>query len=379
MSNRPFLAGALVLAVAMGVGRFAYTPLLAIMRVDAGLTVSMAGVLASINLAGYLVGAALGMLPLLRTHRRAYVIAAPILVALLTAAMALGPAVWPTARFVTGVASGVSFVLVTSLLLDYLHGRASTYGAAILFSGVGIGIAGSGALVAAFARLGGSSAAWLGTGVVSLLLLIAFVRWLPADSSPPAPDASAGRGGLGAPFVWLSIAYGIEGAAYVIPATFLVVLIRQTPAIAGLADAAWIVVGLVAIPSMAFVAMATRRFGAPRALIVATAVQALTFLGPILLPGALGVAVIAVGLGGTFIVITALSTAIGRSMAPHRSNFVVGLMTVIYGAGQVAGPLLATWISLTTGSYRPALVDASIALVAGTVALIVGIGRTAPA
>ena len=350
MSNRPFLAGALVLAVAMGVGRFAYTPLLAIMRVDAGLTVSMAGVLASINLAGYLVGAALGMLPLLRTHRRAYVIAAPILVALLTAAMALGPAVWPTARFVTGVASGVSFVLVTSLLLDYLHGRASTYGAAILFSGVGIGIAGSGALVAAFARLGGSSAAWLGTGVVSLLLLIAFVRWLPADSSPPAPDASAGRGGLGAPFVWLSIAYGIEGAAYVIPATFLVVLIRQTPAIAGLADAAWIVVGLVAIPSMAFVAMATRRFGAPRALIVATAVQALTFLGPILLPGALGVAVIAVGLGGTFIVITALSTAIGRSMAPHRSNFVVGLMTVIYGAGQVAGPLLATWISLTTGS-----------------------------
>jgi predicted MFS family arabinose efflux permease len=375
MSNRPFVAGSLVLAVAMGVGRFAYTPLLAIMRVDAGLSVSMAGVLASTNLAGYLVGAALGMLPTLRRHRRTYVIAAPVAVALLTMAMALGPAVWLAARFLTGVASGISFVLVTSLVFDYLHGRSSTYGAAILFSGVGIGIAGSGALVDAFAHLGGSRAAWIGTGLVSLVLLAAFVRWLPTDTPPPRPDAAAARDRLGVPFVWLAIAYAIEGAAYVIPATFLVVLIRQTPATAGLADIAWIVVGLVAIPSMAIVAIATRRFGAPRSLIVATIVQALTFLGPIVLPGALGVAIIAVGLGGTFIVITALSTAIGRLMAPHRSSFVVGLLTVIYGVGQVVGPLFATWVSLVTGSYRGALIDAAAALALGVVALIVGVGR----
>jgi predicted MFS family arabinose efflux permease len=368
MRLRPFVAGSVVLAVAMGVGRFAYTPLLAIMRVDAGLSVSLAGLLASINLFGYLIGAALGMLPTLRRHRRRYVIAAPVLVGLLTAAMACGPTVWAAARLFTGVASGVSFVLVTSLVLDYVHERPSPAGVAVLFSGVGVGIAGSGILVDAFARIGGSRAAWIGIAAVSLIALALVVRWLPADA-PPATSGSRAGGGLGAPFVALAIAYTIEGAAYVIPATFLVVMIRQAPSIAGLADAAWIVVGLVAIPSIAIATWAARRIGAHRALIVATIVQAVTFLGPILLPGALGVAVIAVGLGGTFIVITALSTSIGRAMWPERSNVIVGLMTVVYGFGQVVGPLFATWVSLTTGSYRGALIDAAIALGAATVAL----------
>ena len=50
-SNALFLAsGALMLAAAMGVGRFAYTPLLPVMEHEAGLSVSMAGVLASANL-----------------------------------------------------------------------------------------------------------------------------------------------------------------------------------------------------------------------------------------------------------------------------------------------------------------------------------------
>lgn len=46
-----FLAsGALILAVAMGVGRFAYTPILPAMERDAGLTVSIASALAFANL-----------------------------------------------------------------------------------------------------------------------------------------------------------------------------------------------------------------------------------------------------------------------------------------------------------------------------------------
>ena len=51
------LAGLAALAVAIGIGRFAFTPILPMMREDAGLSLAQGGWLASANYAGYLLGA----------------------------------------------------------------------------------------------------------------------------------------------------------------------------------------------------------------------------------------------------------------------------------------------------------------------------------
>src|SRR3546814_16415570 len=56
-------SGLVALAVAMGIGRFAFTPLLPMMQNDAGLALTQGGWLASANYLGYLIGAlAAGML-----------------------------------------------------------------------------------------------------------------------------------------------------------------------------------------------------------------------------------------------------------------------------------------------------------------------------
>src|SRR5258705_13829301 len=55
------IAGLLALAVAIGIGRFAFTPLLPMMQEDAGLSVADGGWLASANYAGYLLGALAAM------------------------------------------------------------------------------------------------------------------------------------------------------------------------------------------------------------------------------------------------------------------------------------------------------------------------------
>ena len=53
------LAGLVALAVAMGIGRFAFTPILPMMQHDRGLSVTAGSWLASANYLGYLAGAAI--------------------------------------------------------------------------------------------------------------------------------------------------------------------------------------------------------------------------------------------------------------------------------------------------------------------------------
>ncbi|EQD69563.1 membrane protein containing DUF1228, partial [mine drainage metagenome] len=53
------LTGMILLAIALGIGRFLLTPLLPVMQADAGLSLVGGGWLASVNNLGYLAGALL--------------------------------------------------------------------------------------------------------------------------------------------------------------------------------------------------------------------------------------------------------------------------------------------------------------------------------
>src|SRR5678815_4653060 len=97
-------AGLLSLAAAMGIGRFAFTPVLPLMLDEGRLDVAQGGWLAAANYAGYLAGA----LTASRVPLRAGALAAVALMATatFTAAMALPlPALWLPLRFLAGAAS----------------------------------------------------------------------------------------------------------------------------------------------------------------------------------------------------------------------------------------------------------------------------------
>ena len=86
-------AGLLSLAVAMGIGRFAFTPMLPLMIREGQLDVAWGGWLAAANYAGYLAGALSAARIALSPPRLGS--AALLSTAALTAAMALpGPAPW---------------------------------------------------------------------------------------------------------------------------------------------------------------------------------------------------------------------------------------------------------------------------------------------
>src|SRR5690606_1691747 len=162
MQHRPSavslsISGFIALAVAMGIGRFAFTPLLPMMQSDAGLGLAQGGWLASANYLGYLAGAltaaAIPASPagLLRLGL--------LLVIVTTGLMGLTDSWtgWLAWRFIAGLASAWVLVSTATLCLGRLAALGQPRRAGLVFSGVGMGIAVAGMLCMGLALAGASS------------------------------------------------------------------------------------------------------------------------------------------------------------------------------------------------------------------------------
>jgi hypothetical protein len=349
------MPGLIALAVAMGIGRFAFTPLLPMMQADAGLGLAQGGWLASANYLGYLVGA----LAAIRMHWRPGTIVRTGLAGIVVATAAMAATgehlAWLALRFAAGVASAWVLVFVSS----WGFRRAE-----LVFSGVGAGIAITGlaclGLMAAGAR---SSTAWLALGAVALG---ASATVWGAFSGPPAAAAAAPAASLQwtAQNVRLVACYGVFGFGYIVPATFLPAMARgeiQDPLLFGLF---WPAFGAAAAASTMLVGRA-RRFASDRAIWSAShVVMAIGVL--VAIPGAEGLAggpvgailVATLAVGGTFMVITMLGLQEARRASGAAARPLMAAMTSAFAAGQIAGPLVVS----SMGGYAAALGLAALLL-----------------
>ena len=362
-----------MLAVAMGVGRFAYTPLIPVMEHDVGLSVAMAGALATANLFGYLVGASFAMHPITQGMRLTIVRLSLVGVVLTTALMAGPEQTWLALRFVTGICSGFVLVFASSIVLERAAAEAKQTWPPIFFSGVGLGIAFSGIAVPALGKYG-SNGAWIGIAAVSAVALL-ITGWWFTESAPPASIAQAD---IDEPlprhrttFIWLCAVYTAEAFVYIIPATFLVAIIAKIPELAHYAALTWVFVGLAAAFTTFGWIPAAARLGKARSLALALALQAIGIAAPVFSHSAFAVILAGVALGGTFIAITLFAAGLGRDIFPRETSAAVSRLTALYSVGQIVGPIVATQLALRFGSYQPALLAASIVAAIATVVTLV--------
>jgi MFS family permease len=233
----------------MGIGRFAFTPILPMMLRDGVITLEQGSLLATANYLGYLLGAlsCMGM-PWLRRRLgtgmpglAALTRYGLTITALLTVAMALPvPASWPWLRFGAGYITGIVFVCASGWCLGQLArlGRASLGG--IIYTGPGIGIAGSGLAASAMAAQGHHSAtAWWVFGLMAAALTAMVWPVFQGQEAPPIASTSesgtkhATPGQMAEQGIFV-LAYGLAGFGYIITATFLPVIAR-----AALPDSHW--------------------------------------------------------------------------------------------------------------------------------------------
>ncbi len=359
---------AAVLAAAMGIGRFVYTPILPLMTSEAGLTPQAAGHLATANYVGYLVGALAGAFsPRLARSMWACRLSLIVLVISLAAMPLTGNALaWMALRLAAGVASALVFVIAVNTVLDHLHGH-PPHLPGWAFGGVGIGIALSAGLVFILpARTGWQGAWWLAAACTAVLSAAA---WFMSTATAESDTKSAGdqRKKPHRPFAFLFGSYTLEGIGYIIAGTFLVAAIAQhSPGRLG--TGAWLLVGLAAIPSAAVWARLSSRFSHPTLLTGALLLQAAGIALACTGSGA-GALVGAVLFGGTFIGISTLALAAGRLM---RFPGAVALLTAGYSVGQIIGPVAVS--PLVHNGFRTALAaGAVVVLIAALAAMTIRI------
>jgi predicted MFS family arabinose efflux permease len=365
------LGGILALAAAMGIGRFAYTPILPAMQEAEGLGATQAGLLAAANYGGYLVGAILVAVAVPGPARSRVLRASAVAVAVTTALMAVttGLAAWGVVRFLSGLASAGVLVLASGLVLDDLRrqGRASLSG--WLFSGVGLGIVTSGIVVRATGEKLGWRGDWLALALLATIAIYPCWRWLPlaqSENLSTAKFSQAQPKAIPPALAFLFVAYFLEGIGYIVTGTFLVAIVDRTPGLQGIGADVWIVVGLAVIPSAVLWGTLAGRVGYARALTCAYLLQAVGIVLPIL--GGAGAAFAsAVLFGGTFAGITVLTLTLAGSLALGGSARLIGLLTAVFGVGQMLGPVLAGFIASRAQDFTPALVVASVFVFAGGV------------
>ena len=388
--RKTLASGILALVVAMGIGRFAYTPILPAMQATFGLSNGMSGALASSNYLGYLVGAILAA-AVPSAGRQTFLLRASLIVVVLTTYLVAFTTefwVWMAVRFVAGVASAGVFVFASGAILSVLASMDKQKLSGWLYSGVGLGIAISGVLVLALNKLlpigyvAGWRADWIGMAILATVLLIPCWAWIPRSENeaarprarPESITSTARRRVVLTYLLLLSVAYFLEGTGYIVSGTFLVKIIEELPGLGGFGTSAWILVGLAAIPSTVLWAWAASRAGFVGTLIVAYIVQAIGVVLPVLSGTEWAAALSAILFGGTFMGIVALTITYAREVVPsQQAARAIGMLTAAFGVGQVVGPLVATGLASGPKDFGPSLVAASSALfVSGLLMVAVG-------
>ena len=363
-----FILAITALAVAMGVGRFAFTPILPLMIQEGKVHLAQTAWLSSSNYIGYLVGA----LSLLKSKRHPlFVVLGLTLVTLTTWLASLSSFGWLLVlRFLAGVASAWVLVSISAFAINWLKSR-QVASSGLIYTGVGIGITLTGlicsyfifqsatATIAAQSSLSPlSSRLWQYLGVIALLatLLVTFLlakinsqfastaaaKAHPSKASPTDPTTSIIPAKL--KLANVLTAYGLFGFGYILPATFLPQIAKQW--LSGQSYLLiWPFFGLAAALSVVLSQGLQRRYNNVSLLGVWRVSQIIMAVGtllPALWQSLAGLMLSALMVGGTFMVVTMAGLQVAASQVTHYPKYnLSALMTASFAFGQLIGPLTA--------------------------------------
>jgi MFS family permease len=367
------LAGLTAIAVAMGIGRFAFTPILPMMQQDAGLSVAGGAWLASANYFGFLLGAVWGIS--LRIPHTILVRWSLVVIGVVTLWMGFEHRfwVWLVLCALAGIANAWAQIFAFAWCMEILAAVRRPLLNSVVFAGVGTGIAIAGGFCLVLMQANaGSAQAWIGLGLLSLVATIFIWRTFGIDKDATVEknyQAATQAKLWHADSLRLVICFGASGFGYIIPATFLPVMARQLipdPLVFGWS---WPLFGIAAALAPLATAGLARLLGDRRLWMSSHLVMALAVALPVWWSAIGGIMISALLVGSTFMINAMTSMQEARTVGGAHATSLMAAMIAAFAAGQIIGPVSVSYLVGADADFSIPLLIASFILVASAYAL----------
>ncbi|WP_209373786.1 YbfB/YjiJ family MFS transporter [Brevibacterium renqingii] len=380
--------GALGLSVAMGMGRFFYTPALPLMVAALHWSSAPGAWIATLNYVGYFIGTLVIARRWVEPNRFVYRLSLIVSTVGLAAVSLTPNLLWQgSIRTVAGIASGLIFVCVTQRIPANSR---KPHDGGISYGGVGFGILVSGAIVLAAGSFADWRQLWLICAAVSAVFSIIAWTWpipshIPASPATkladPRPDTGATTEPTAAlteadsPFdanrrramAILSTGYFFQGGGYIIIGTYLVVL--AGPVFGETAAAStWLIAGIATAASPLTWSAVAARIGTVKSLTLCYCLQVFGALLAVFGSSPIVLFIAAALFGFTFIGVVMMTIGVGTQMGVTNAS---AKLTSWYSIGQIVGPAVVA--AALSENIAAAFIASAIALAVAMALTLTGI------
>lgn len=366
--------GTLCIFACLGFGRFAIGMLLPSMASTLHLSYSQMGFISTANFLGYLVAVLISGFWAMKIGSRRLIFVALLVTGISMTLMSQARSFLHVLvlYMITGMGSGASNVPVMGLVSSWFSSKMRGKAAGFIVIGSGFAIVISGKLIPFINRLYGPEGwrmSWMilsGTVVIIAVMSFLLLRDKPEEKGLkpvggghvlfPGPHRGGKirtniyREGI---MYYLGAIYFLFGYTYVIYATFIVTtLVRERGFSESVAGNFWAWVGLLSLFSGPVFGTLSDRLGRRTGLIVVFTFQTLSYL------------LVATGLPGVFLYLSIgfygvvawsipsiMAAAVGDYVGARYAAAAFGLITFIFGLGQITGPAIAGLLAEKSGSF----------------------------
>ena len=366
------LTGIAALTIAVGIGRFSYTPILPYMISELNLTTTEAGLIASSNYLGYLLGSLIPIFPQFPKNIRSIFIYSIFISIISLFAMGLTNTfeVFILIRFIHGIFSAFVLILGTSLIVSHVQKKGKIFLGTAHFSGVGLGMALSAIVVSYLGFLNFTwDKLWFSIGILAIILSFQIIKFTPIQKAEVKYNLkSKNKTNLG--FSLITISYGLYGFGYVAFGTFISTMSRLTPGLEKTEPYVWFVVGVTGIPSVFFWNWFGSKIGNDIGLFLANLILGLGVLFSVLINNEFGIFISCILFGLSFVPITSMCLLEGQKR--FSGSFIVStaILTFSFSIGQMIGPYLSGLLTDYYNSFFFSMIISGIVLIFGSLLMI---------